>query len=70
MMTQMGPMYQTMMQAMMEGTLKTLEEQPVIDRMAAIVRRYYEALIKQGFTKEEALQIVTGMRLLPTQPGR
>jgi hypothetical protein len=70
MMTQMGPMYQTMMQAMMEGTLKTLEQQQVIDRMAAIARRYYEALMKQGFTKEEALQIVAGMKLLPTQGGR
>jgi hypothetical protein len=38
--------------------------------MAAITRRYYEALMKQGFTKEEALQIVAGMKLLPTQPGR
>jgi hypothetical protein len=70
MMTQMGPMYQTMMLAMMEGTLKALEQQQVIDRMAAITRRYYEALMKQGFTKEEALQIVAGMKLLPTQPGR
>jgi hypothetical protein len=70
MMTQMGPMYQTMMQAMLEGTLKALEQQQVIDRMAAITRRYYEALMKQGFTREEALQIVAGMKLLPTQPGR
>jgi len=70
MMTQMGPMYQTMIQAMMEGTLKTLEQQQVIDRMAAIARRYYEALIKQGFTKEESLQIVAGMKLLPSPGGR
>ena len=70
MMNQMGPMCQTMMQAMMEGTLKMLEQQQVIDRMAAITRRYYEALMKQGFTKEEALHIAAGMKLVPTQPGK
>lgn len=70
MMNRMGPMYQTMMQAMMEGTLQMLERPEVLDRMAAITRRYYEALMKQGFTKEEALQIVAGMKLLPTQSGR
>ena len=70
MMDQMGPMYQTMVQAMMEGTLKLLEQQQVIDRMAAITRSYYEALMKQGFTREESLQIVAGMKLFPPQPGR
>lgn len=70
MMNQMGPMYETMTQAMFEGTLKALEKQETINRLAAITRRYYEALLRQGFTKEEALQIVAGMKFLPSQPGR
>jgi hypothetical protein len=61
MFNQMGPMYETMMQAMFEGTLKALERPAVVDRLAAFTRHYYEALIKQGFTKEEALQIVAGV---------
>lgn len=70
MMNQMGPMYETMIQAMFEGTLKAMEKQETLDRLAAISRRYYEALMRQGFTKEEALQIVAGMKLVPGQPGR
>lgn len=60
MMNQMGPMYETMTQAMIEGTIKALLRQETIDRLAQFSRRYYEALMKQGFTKEEALQIVAG----------
>lgn len=61
MFTQMGPMYETMMQAMVEGTLKALERPEVVDRLAAFTRHYYDALMKQGFTKDEALQIVAGV---------
>ena len=61
MFNQMGPMYETMAQAMVDGTLKALERPEIIDRLAAFTRHYYEALIKQGFTKDEALQIVAGV---------
>ena len=60
MFNQMGPMYESMMQAMIEGTIKAFEKPETIDRLARFSRRYYEALMKQGFTKEEALQIVAG----------
>jgi len=49
MFTQMGPMYESMSQAMIEGTLKALEKPETIDRLARFARRYYDALIKQGF---------------------
>jgi len=45
---------------MIEGTIKVLEKPETIERLARFARRYYEALIKQGFSKEEALQIVAG----------
>jgi len=54
MFTQMGPMYESVSQAMIEGTLKALEKPETIDRLARFARRYYDALI------EEALQIVAG----------
>ncbi len=60
MFNQMGPMYESMMQAMVEGTLKAFEKPETIERLARFSRRYYDALMKQGFTKEEALQIVAG----------
>ena len=60
MFNQMGPMYETMTQAMFDGTLKALERPETVDRLAHFARRYYEALMKQGFTKEEALAIVAG----------
>lgn len=59
--TAMGPVYETMMQSVLEGTLRALDKQENIDLMAAIARRYYEALIKQGFTESEALRIVSGL---------
>jgi hypothetical protein len=66
----MGPMYENMMKAMIEGTLKALGDPENVERMAVFMRRYYQALIKQGFTKGEALQIVAGAGLLALRPGR
>ena|SRR5690242_617882 len=60
MFNQMGPMYETMTQAMFDGTLKALERPETVDRLAHFARRYYEALVKEGFTKDEALAIVAG----------
>jgi hypothetical protein len=67
---QMGPMYESMMQAMVEGTLKAFEKPETIERLARFSRRYYDALIKQGFTKEEALQIVAGSGIAAVRPGK
>ena len=61
MFSQMGPMYEAMSQAMIEGTLKALERPETVDRLAAFTRHYYDALIKQGFSKDEALEIVAGV---------
>ena len=60
MFNQMGPMYESMMQSMIEGSMKAFEKPETIERLARFARRYYEALIKQGFSKEEALEIVAG----------
>lgn len=60
MFSQMGPMYETMMQSMVEGTLKAFERPETIERLARFSRRYFDALLKHGFSREEALQIVAG----------
>ena len=58
--SQMGPMYEQMTQSTIAGTLKAMEQPENVERMATFARRYYEALIKQGFSREEALQITAG----------
>ena len=70
MFNQMGPMYETMMQAMFDGTLKALERPETVDRLAHFARRYYEALVKEGFSKEEALAIVAGAGIPVAKPTR
>ena len=70
MFNQMGPMYENMMQAMIEGTLKVFEKPETIERLARFSRRYYDALIKQGFTREEALQIVAGSGIAGMRTGK
>jgi hypothetical protein len=70
MFNQMGPMYESMMQSMIEGTLKAFEKPETIERLARFSRRYYDALIKQGFSKEEALQIVAGAGIVGVRSGR
>ncbi len=67
---QMGPMYETMMKSMIEGTLKALGDPENVERMAVFTRRYYQALIKQGFSKDEALQIVAGVGVPAMRMGR
>jgi hypothetical protein len=57
---QMGPMYEVMTQSTIDGTLKAMERPENVERMAVFARRYYEALVKQGFSREEALQITAG----------
>jgi len=69
-MSQMTPMYEVMMQTMVEGTLKAMEQPATIERMAVVMRRYYEALLRQGFSRDEALQIVAGMGLPGMGKGR
>ena len=70
MFNQMGPMYENMTQAMVEGTIKALEKPENIERLARFSRRYYEALVRQGFSKEEALQIVAGAGIPRVRSGQ
>jgi hypothetical protein len=58
------------MQSMVEGTIKAFEKPETIERLARFSRRYYDALIKQGFTKVEALQIVAGAGIAGVKAGR
>src|SRR2546421_5206668 len=64
----MGPMMGQMMEAMMEGMLRVMARPENIGRLATFTRNYYEALIRKGFTKDEALQIVVAAGI-PRMPS-
>jgi hypothetical protein len=52
------------------GLIKRLFSDKDVPKLAArFAKRYYDALIKEGFTKQEALEIVTRMQY-PTLPSR
>ncbi len=69
MFNQMGPMYENMMHAMVQGTLSALADSTNVERLATFTRMYYLALVRHGFTREEAVQIVAGFGI-PLRPGR
>jgi hypothetical protein len=62
----MGPMMGLMMEGMMDSMLTYLSKPENTDRLATYLWNYYNALIKKGFSKEEALQIVTTANMLNT----
>ena len=53
-----SPMYGYMAKAMMEAQLDILANPATADKLATFTKNYYGALIKHGFSKEEALHIV------------
>ena len=56
--SQMGPMIQQAATNMLEATLIAMAKPENAALLADFTRNYYEALIKRGFTPEQALQIV------------
>lgn len=55
----MAPMMGTMMTMMLESMAKKLAEPQIAEYYATFMHNYYEALVKQGFTAEQALKIVS-----------
>ncbi len=49
---------QMMMGLMVESMARSMAKPEVAQNMAAFTRNYYQALIKAGFTQEEAMKIV------------
>lgn len=65
----MGPMMAQMMATMVEAMSKTFAKQEIADNFALFTRNYYIALVKDGFTEEEALKIVISGGL-PSMGGK
>jgi hypothetical protein len=63
MMGMMGPMMSQMAEATMAATLKALSKPEAAEQLATFSRNYYNALLKKGFTKDQALSIVMSVRM-------
>ena len=58
-MKQVGPAVTEMITSTLDGLLAYMTRPETAEQMAAFVRNYYDALLKKGFTEEQALQIAT-----------
>jgi hypothetical protein len=67
-MEMMTPMWAKMAEASITSTFAALSKPEAAERLAAFTRNYYNALLKKGFTKDEALRIVTSTGI-PTFRG-
>lgn len=61
--TMMIPFVGKMMETMIEAQLTVLAKPESADRMAVYIKNFRDALIKQGFSKEEAFKIATSLPL-------
>lgn len=68
----MGMMYRQMTEVMMEVTLEVLTRPESAEKLATFTRNYYEALLRKGFTEEQAIRIVAaaGVPSSPMAPAR
>ncbi len=57
-MQQAGPAMSSMMSSMMGGMVEFLARPETAEGYAAFMKNYYDALIKKGFTEEQALRII------------
>jgi hypothetical protein len=64
----MVPFMSKMVEAMIQSQLDVVSRPESADKMARYVRNFHDALIKQGFSKQEALQIVTSVAMPSAAP--
>ena len=67
-MSSMLPMMSTMLQNLTQSTMAALADPRTAQDLAKFIRNYYQALMAQGFTPEEALRIVSSVGL-PSLPS-
>jgi len=68
MLKMMGPMMGKMMESMMEAMFTTMAKPQTAELLATFSKNYYDALIAKGFSKEDALRIVTSVGI-PSIPS-
>jgi len=54
----MAPMMRQLIESMMEGMLTIMAKKEYAEKLALFKKNFYDALLAQGFTKEQAMEIV------------
>ncbi len=67
-MQSMLPFMGQMMKIMMEVQFQVLADPKTADRLAEYTKNYYDALVKKGFSKDDALKIAMNMGI-PSFPA-
>lgn len=60
-MDMMGPMMGKMMASTLNSVLDVLDKPETTQKLATFTRNYFDALVAKGFTKDDALRIVTAV---------
>lgn len=64
-MSAMGPMYTSMAKSMLDAQFAYYKQPGKIAEIAKLNKEYFDALIKEGFTNDQALKIITSNSLIP-----
>lgn len=64
-----APAFEMMAQNMMDGIYTGLAKPETAKKLARFMRNYFDALIAEGFTKEEAIQIIRAFAI-PSMGGK
>jgi hypothetical protein len=65
----MVPMMGRMMEVMIEAQLKSAVLPGTAERIATFKKNLYDALLKQGFSKDQAMQLVVATGLPSASPS-
>ncbi|MCD6060847.1 MAG: hypothetical protein K0S16_1158 [Moraxellaceae bacterium] len=66
-MNEMGPVFGNMASSMLQARLSALADPKTTEQLARFSRNYFNALVTQGFTEEQALKIVTAVGVPTSQ---
>jgi hypothetical protein len=61
----MGPMFGNLAKSMMDAQLEYYKQPGKITEIAKLNKQYFDALVKEGFSEDQALKIITSEGLLP-----
>lgn len=63
-MSAMGPMYSSMIRSMLDAQLKFYKQPGKLTEIAKMQKDYFDALVKQGFTYDQSIKILTANPLI------
>jgi hypothetical protein len=64
MMGAMGPMYASLIRSMLDAQLTFYKQPGKLTEVAKVHKQYFDALIKEGFTYDQAIKILTSSPLI------